>query len=291
MMDQVKIDVSVITPFYRGNSFLENLFRCIRANAQAAAPLHVELVLVNDSPDCPVSYREDWVEGFSLQVLTNPENAGIHQSRINGLKAAKGEFVLFLDQDDLLADDAIISQWRAIRDADLVVANGIDESRDARVPIYQSAAHQRQAAIPRFYFSIGCQIVSPGQCLIRRNCIPDLWRKCSISQNGADDYFLWLLLLKEKIRWKINPCVLYTHVNTGSNVSIDLERMIRSSVEVLELLRERGLLTVHQERTAKRRYQMRRMYEGRGKWRKILACLCYPDLFLELCMYTLIKKF
>lgn len=290
MMDQSKMDVSVITAFYKGNAFLEKLFRCISANAQSAASLKIELVLVNDSPDCPIRYQQDWVQGFSLQIICNAKNVGIHQSRINGLAKAKGEFVVFLDQDDLLSDHGILSQWQAAKNSDLVVANGIDESRNSGIPIYQSKAHQKQVMLPRFYFSIGCMIVSPGQCLIRRDVIPQLWKENSIAQNGADDYFLWLLLLQENIRWQINPDVMYTHVNTGSNVSANLDHMIQSSAEVLELLKRHGLLTASQERIAKRRFQMRRLYEGREKWRKISACLRYPDLLLELCIYSFIKK-
>lgn len=291
MRDQNQVDVSVITPFYRGNAFLETLFHCICANAHTASELNIELIVINDSPDCPVQYKEDWVDGFNLRIHCNPVNVGIHQSRINGLQMARGTFVVFLDQDDLIADNALRSQWQYAMSADVIVANGRNENRNMTVPIYQSVAHQKQVMYSRFYFSVGCMIVSPGQCLLRREIIPKLWIENSISHNGADDYFLWLLLLNRECRWKINPEELYTHVDTGENVSIDLEKMIRSSIEVLDVLRFEGILTEQQVSQAKRRFEMRRMYEGREKWRKAMACLRYPNLFWELVQYTYLKKF
>lgn len=290
IMEQKAIDISVITPFYKGNAHMEQLFGCIRRNALSAPHLAIELILVNDSPDCPIQYHSHWVEGFSLQIYSNPVNVGIQHSRVNGLNQAQGTFVVFLDQDDLLTDTALCSQYQHSHNADIVVCNGYNENRSKTKPIYHSLAHHRQVSSLRFYLSVGCLIVSPGQCLIRRSAIPQLWKKTFIGRNGADDYFLWLLLLQQNCRWEVNPDILYTHINTGENLSIDLERMLLSSCEVLDILLKHGL-PPKMDAIARRRFDMRRIYEGREAWRKALACICYPDLFLELFQYTFLKMF
>ena len=289
-MEHKKIDISIITPFYKGNAYMKQLFECIHKNAANAPGISIELVLVNDSPDYPIQYQSDWVNGFSLQICSNPVNLGIQSSRIKGLQQSKGNFVVFLDQDDLLSDTALQSQFSLSHNADIVVSNGYNENRDRSRPIYHSLAHHTQISSARFYLSVGCLIVSPGQCLIRRSIIPTLWTEHTISNNGADDYFLWLLLLRENIRWVINPEALYTHVDTGKNVSTDLDRMLLSSAEVLDILSQKGLLSEQQVHLAKRRFKMRRLYEGRKKWHKAAACLLFPDLFWELIQYTYLKK-
>lgn len=290
-MNHNAIDISVITPFYKGNAHMEQLFGCIRRNALSASSLSIELVLVNDSPNCPIQYRSDWAENFSLQICSNPVNMGIQRSRINGLNHARGTFVVFLDQDDLLEDTALLSQYQHAGDSDIVVSNGYNENRDRVKPIYHSQAHHNQVSSIRFYLTVGCLIVSPGQCLIRRSSIPQLWTETFIGCNGADDYFLWLLLLQQNCRWEVNPDILYTHIDTGENLSLNLDRMLRSSCEVLDILVNNGSLSSELDTLARRRFEMRRMYEGRTLWRKILACICYPDLFLELLQYTYLKKF
>jgi len=199
------------------------------------------------------------------------------------------EDVMFLDQDDLLADNALATLFQRSHQADIVVSNGINENRDKVKPIYHSVAHQKQVAFPRFYYSVGCMIVSPGQCLIRKDKMPPAWTEKCIDYNGADDYLLWLLM-HNVCRWEITPEVLYTHVDTGENLSIDIDRMIRSSCEALDLLKQEGKLSARQEKIAKRRFRMRKFYEGRQGWRKVVACLLYPDLFLELLIYAYYQR-
>ena len=283
------MDISIIVPFYKGNQYMQQLFGVVSRNAAAAPDKQVELVLVNDSPEVAIEYQPEWVRGFHLQILVNEVNSGIQRSRVNGLKKAQGTFVIFLDQDDLLADNTIASQFRYAQDGDVIVANGINENRDRNKPIYHSLAHQNQTAKPRFYYSVGCLIVSPGQCMIRAEKIPSVWLDDCIQCNGADDYYLWLLMHWD-CRWVSNPDVLYTHVDTGENLSSNFEKMITSSCEALELLARSGKITPRHDRIARRRFRMRRFYEGKARWRKAVACLLYPGLFTELMIYTAIKR-
>ncbi len=268
---------------------MEQLFGVLRRNAKNAPQLQIELVLVNDSPQIPVEYDPAWVDGFHLQLLTNEVNSGIQQTRVNGLLKAQGTFVIFLDQDDLLTDNALASQFRFTEDSDVIVANGINENRSCEKTIYHSMAHQKQVAYPRFYYSVGCLIVSPGHCMIRKDKIPQIWYDSCVRRNGADDYYLWLLM-QGNCKWSINPDVLYTHVDTGENLSSNMTQMIDSSCEVLELLARENKITPRHNRLARRRFRMRLFYEGRARWRKAVACLLYPDLFGELLIYTALKK-
>lgn len=275
------MDISVVTPFYKGNRYMSGLFACIRGCAEAAPHLKTELVLVNDSPDCPVEYRQDWVQGFTVRVLVNEVNSGIHRSRVNGIAAAQGEFIQLLDQDDLLEPAAFASQYAAIAQADVSVANGRDQNPHNPGPIYKSLAHQRQAAIPRFYWSVGNQIVSPGQCLIRKSAIPESWKRDFVSRNGSDDLLLWLYMFGQNRRFTVNPDTLYTHVDTGENVSADVKKMAASSMEVLELLKKNGCVTPRQERQFRRSCAVGVKYMGAGKAGKLLTMLCHPAAAAE----------
>lgn len=275
------MDISVITPFYKGNRYMEQLFSCIRTAALAAPQAEVELVLVNDSPECPVVFEEVWVRGFSVQVLTNETNSGIHRSRVNGLKEAKGRFVWFLDQDDLLSERAFVSQLALSADADVILANGWDQNPNSPGPIYKSPAHQRQAARPRFYYTLTNQIVSPGHVLIRKSAVPQLWQEDFVRRNGSDDLLLWLLLFHSGCRWTVNFEQLYTHVETGENVSANVEKMAQSSCEVLQILRRHGCVTEKQARRFLRGRQFAVAYSGKGKAGKLAAMLRYPDAAWE----------
>ena len=272
------MDISVITPFYKGNQYMQQLFECIRSAALAAPKAQIELVLVNDSPEYPIEYDADRVRGFELRVLENAHNCGIHQSRVNGLRQARGEFVWFLDQDDLLSENAFSSMLSLSSDADVIVANGFDQNPNSYGPIYKSEAHQKAATQPRFYYSVSNQIVSPGHCMIRRCAIPASWGENIVRRNGSDDLLLWLLLFHAGARWAVVGDLLYTHVDTGNNVSADTAKMSASSMEVLAILEKLDAVTPAMARRFRRSRKMASCYVGKSKASKLWAMVRWPDV-------------
>lgn len=278
-MNEKKVTVSIITPFYKGNKYLERLFYCIKENAcYCKEDCEIEFILVNDSPQEEVVYEDSWVKGFKFTIVRNKKNVGIHQSRINGLNVAVGEYIIFLDQDDHLSVDAVARRFHAKRDYDVIVSNGVDENPLNYGRIYKSERHQLMALEERYYYIIGNMIVSPGQCMIRKSSIPLEWTENIVKNNGSDDLLLWLLMFRKGYKFGANSDLTYTHEDTGSNVSADFQKMEKSSGEVLSILKETVGVTKKQEIDFIRRFKMRRMYEGKGILKKLTAYLCYPDI-------------
>lgn len=62
---------------------------------------------MNDSPEVEIEtiYYKGWVW---YKVIKHKKNSGIHQARVTGLSYCTGDYVLFLDQDDVLKDNAIV---------------------------------------------------------------------------------------------------------------------------------------------------------------------------------------
>lgn len=275
------MDITVITPFYKGNGYMEQLLTCISRAAARVSDAQVEMLLVNDSPDVEISYDPAWVQNFSLRILCNAQNSGIHRSRVNGLKQAQGRFIQFLDQDDLLAEETFATQLPLMEGTDVVIANGFDQNPRTYGPIYKSLTHQQQATQARFYYSVGNQIVSPGHCLIRREAIPEAWCTTYITRNGSDDLLLWLLMFAEGRRFTVNALQLYTHVDTGANVSADEKKILNSSAEVVEILKANNAITPLQERKYLRCRRMGAMYANKSRGWALLAMVCYPDVAWE----------
>lgn len=282
MKEKKIMDISIVTPFYKGNQYMESLFKCVRLNAQNVPSLYIELVLVNDSPDTDIYYNPKWADGYEVHIIVNETNLGIQQSRSNGIHAARGKYVILLDQDDLLEDNAIKTQYESIEDGDVVVANGFDQNPLNHGIIYHSAGHQNMVLDRRYYYSIGNMIVSPGQCMIKKKAFPKEWLESGIKNNGSDDLLLWLLMLPPRYKWKINTNSIYTHVDTGENVSSDFQKMYNSSMEVLNWMISVNSVTEHEKKMFERRFRMRRMYEGKKKYWKAMAYVAFPDMAIEL---------
>ncbi|MDO0933607.1 bifunctional glycosyltransferase family 2 protein/CDP-glycerol:glycerophosphate glycerophosphotransferase [Streptomyces sp. DG2A-72] len=101
---------SVIVPAYRVQAYLP---ACLESVLSQSCP-DLELIAVDDcSPDaCGALVDEFAARDPRVRPLHLPENGGLGRARNAGLKAATGDYVLFLDGDDTLAPDAL----RAIAD-------------------------------------------------------------------------------------------------------------------------------------------------------------------------------
>ncbi len=271
--------ISVITSVYEGNRYLPALCGMMARNAGTLGErASLEYIIVNDSPWEKVVLPES--DGsFSLSVIDNPENCGIHRSRIRGIAAAKGDYVLILDQDDAIEDDCLLSQLEAIGDRDVVVSNGVKELDGGDKRIYRDRWKMSLVNREIIYLLAANQIVSPGQCLLRKNAIPAAWLENPMEKNGSDDLFLWLLYLERGTRFALNPRSLYVHKQVGDNLSNDLRKMCESDREMCEILERKGLLS---PRSLGRRRRMVAFIAASGYTQKITLplLLAYPDVIL-----------
>lgn len=276
---QYKYDISVIVPFYNGNQYIENLSNMINQNV-LNSNLKVEVVIVNDSPEVTVKSMNN--KNFDVHIVYNKVNKGIHYSRVKGIQYAFGKYILMLDQDDILYENALGSQYQNIKAYDMVISNGEDENPISKGLIYRNQKHQNCALEEKYYYFVGNMIVSPGQCLIKKEAIPQLWLKHPIENNGCDDFMLWIMMFYEKKTMTNNYEITYKHTYNGKNVSADFYKMKKSSIEMMTYLRKHDIISKNNEKIYMDRLKMRELYEGKNKIYKLLASLRFPKIAIEL---------
>lgn len=99
--------LSLIIPVYNVEQYIG---RCLQS---CLCQPHVteadyELVIVNDgTKDNSMTIVEEMVRGLSNVIIVNQQNQGLSMARNAGLKAAKGDYVWFVDSDDWLAGDCL----------------------------------------------------------------------------------------------------------------------------------------------------------------------------------------
>lgn len=99
------MDLSVIIPAYNAQGYiaasLRSVTRCLRDE------IEMECIVVNDgSQDDTAAIVQRYQERDDRIVLLNKENGGVSDTRNFGLKHAKGKYIMFLDADDSLCEDA-----------------------------------------------------------------------------------------------------------------------------------------------------------------------------------------
>ena len=97
-----KIKISIIIPVYNVEEYLP---KCL--DSLLAQTLHeIEIICVNDgSTDNSLNVLNEYAQRDSRIVVINKKNSGASHSRNVGLKAAKAEFVGFIDSDDWVDDN------------------------------------------------------------------------------------------------------------------------------------------------------------------------------------------
>ena len=98
MLD-VKPDISIIVPVYNTESFLPACLESIDAQGRGA----YEVILVDDgSTDGSPKICDDYCKGNKKAFAIHKDNEGLLAARRDGLRRAKGRYVLALDSDDCL---------------------------------------------------------------------------------------------------------------------------------------------------------------------------------------------
>ena len=276
---------SIITPFYKGNAYIGNIYSIAEKNAEMIQEAYpesmVELIVVNDSPEEMVS-MPDASDQYSFRLLNHEKNQGIHQARVTGLLACTGDFVLFLDQDDEVADDFLLDQYRKIGDADMIIACAYYEfSNEKGRELYNTPGKIRKLVTYSTYLKGHDQIASPGQCLIRRTSIPKEWTENIMTVSGADDFFLWILMFEKQQTFVVNRRCLYTHKYTGTNLSESNVAMSKSTLTFTPFLREISYVSKKHIDTVEKSRKMDIEMAGVSLPGKLIIAMKYPSIILH----------
>ena len=284
--------ISIIITLFHGTKYMPRLQQMMisneeklhKSNRDTGSDYEMEVIFVNDACDERVALtaiyaasKKNWL------VINNEKNLGIHGARVVGLSAAKGDYVLFLDQDDLLSDETALTflQLAKAHQNEVLVSNCLFEVRDKTNLLYRTDYQKQRVGDLNVYLTVGTQIVSPGQCAIPKNLIPDFWKNHILKVNGADDYFLWLLLLGAGETFYYVDIPLYTHSYTGENLSGATKQTDSSIYEFIPYLRESGVLEEEKIVLLERMIRYKAQFRVSNVVKKGLLSLRNPDIFVN----------
>ncbi|MFT3934288.1 MAG: glycosyltransferase [Chitinophagaceae bacterium] len=93
--------LSVVIPFYNMGNYIEDCLQSIFASSYK----DIEVIIVNDGSTDNESIQKlaTLSKNYAVTII-NRNNAGLAETRNTGAKAAKGEFLAFVDADDKVAD-------------------------------------------------------------------------------------------------------------------------------------------------------------------------------------------
>lgn len=131
------IKVSVIVPVYNGEKYIDRCIQCLMGQTLQ----EIELILVNDaSTDKSGELLENWRKQYpdKIKVISSEVNRGAGGARNQGIALAQGEYIGFMDCDDVI-DDAmyeVLYRKASEEDCDIVDCAYYEESSEKTVLSY-----------------------------------------------------------------------------------------------------------------------------------------------------------
>lgn len=105
------IDISIIIPCFDRVTLLKQTLKSVEA---AIKNVRAEIILVDDGSSVPIAGQIPEFSHLPLKVIRQT-NSGLTTARYNGLLAATGEYIQFLDSDDQVEPDKFDVQLREMR--------------------------------------------------------------------------------------------------------------------------------------------------------------------------------
>ena len=181
--------VSVIIPVYNRTVLIKQAIESI--HNQTYRP--IECIVVDDgSTDNTIKIVKDFIDqnnddAFDIKLIKQ-DNSGAPSARNNGIKNASGEFIQFLDSDDLLYPNKIkdqVSVFQKQAKIDGVYGNWHHGTKESHVLI---KGEKWEDIVSQFY---GGRVIHTLSFLFRRSFINTIgpWDE-SLKRNQEIDYFL-----------------------------------------------------------------------------------------------------
>ena len=196
--------VSIITPAHNAEKFLGDAVGSVLRQTYK----NWEMFIIDDgSTDDTFACAKNFATGDSrIRAIKNEQNLGVAATRNRGVEMANGEYIAFLDADDVWCEDKLERQLNCLKktESDLVYtgARCISDSGEFLDKVFKVPTNIDYASLLR-----GNDIVC-SSVLIKTERI-----RCFPMQRSDlhEDYICWLSILKEgHIACGINePLVLY----------------------------------------------------------------------------------
>jgi len=144
--------LSVIIPCFNAGQYLVQAVASVREQ-QTSFPLTTEIIVIDDGS---TDHSVEQLQGLDLVIL-HQDHQGASAARNYGMKEATGDYLLFLDADDVLVSDAVESLYQGLLlHEGSVVALGMAEEFISEELDAKTAAGLAKKDIPFGAFLSGC---------------------------------------------------------------------------------------------------------------------------------------
>ena len=230
MSDYSSLKISIIVPVYHVENYIEDCFGSI-AGQSYSGPM--ECLFIDDrGTDRSIEIIEQLIAAYDgpikFRIIHQEQNSGAAIARNTGIMNSQGDYLFFLDSDDILYPDTITNLVAAVEKengADVVL--GSYKVSDPEHTInrfqYEYQVIEGQPAIAKEYLCDRLYCMLPNK-LIRRDFIIDrqLWETSGILQGEDNLWSFQAFHLAQKVI--TIPEITYYYVVHQNSITTSIER-------------------------------------------------------------------
>lgn len=218
--------VSIITPNYNCGRFIAQTIESVLLQTYS----QWEMLIVDDcsndnSYEIALAYA---AKDNRIKVIRNEKNSGAAVSRNKALELAQGEFIAFLDSDDLWMPDKLEKQIAFMRenncDFSFTEYEHIDEENHSLLKVARTIKHLTYTKM-MFHCFPGCLTVMYNQNIVGKVYAQDI-------KKNNDNALFYPVLKKCKNARGISECLGLYRIRKGS-ISRNKFKMVKPYITVL----------------------------------------------------------
>lgn len=214
--------VSIIIPLYNQERFFNACMRSVCGQSYK----NLEIIIVNDgSTDKSPSISKKWAEKDHRIIIINKKNEGVTWARRDGLNVATGDYLAFVDSDDLIPKESIELLVRAMNDHNVDLAFGgivrklafVNQNQNKFFSFPYNTVIEQPQLKEEYYLGFARNSVFPVPMyarLYRKTVVEQAMKETElfsseISNMGEDQLFNFLLFPYLKSMYRIADVVYY----------------------------------------------------------------------------------
>jgi glycosyltransferase involved in cell wall biosynthesis len=220
--------VSVIIPAFNSEKTIQETIDSVLNQT-----LHdLEIIVINDGSQDATLEVASGISDFRIKIFSYP-NAGVSASRNRGLKQASGEYIAFLDADDLWTPDKLERQLQALKSQpNAAVAYSWTDWIDESGRFLRPGGHITKNGNVHRHLLLRDFVESGSNPLIRKEALMKVGG-FNEALSAAADWEMWLRLAAQYEFVSIpSPQVLYRV--SSQSMSANVWKMEAESLQVIE---------------------------------------------------------
>ncbi|WP_411166012.1 putative glycosyltransferase EpsJ [Aeromonas sp. DSM 116730] len=207
--------ISIIIPVYNVEKYIRDCIDSLIIQTVDGLSFEqsIEVILIDDgTPDNSVEIIKEYQSTYSNIYLIQQENAGQSVARNNAVKIASGEYIFFLDSDDLLPADALSPLYKLAKEtgSEVIVSHSkaFNSRRSWFIEEHAEVASAALRKVKFFHHSMLVKTPAPWAKLYKRNLLLRNNIEFPIGIKLAED---WIFVMKAM--YKSN------HISTTPHIS------------------------------------------------------------------------